>query len=274
MFDIKELREIQMYILDEVVKVCEKYNVDYWLDSGSLLGAIRHKGFIPWDDDIDIAMKQEDLEFIVPKLKDKLPSNIEIHDGRTSNYEMWGIPIKVMYKPSKIIPSKYIETSNFDEKIFIDIFSYIPVLKEKYTHMNKYLISFLTRCHTHDISSNYYKRKHKIRFYIFKFMKIFITKKVSKKIIDKYIIKNKNGESWTFNPYFWPMHVSQLFTNECYNNFKEVEFENRVYKIPVDYHQVLCKKYGENYMIPPSKREQDELKHIEGIEIYEYPWKK
>lgn len=53
-------------------KLCEKYGLSYWLDSGSLLGAVRHKGFIPWDDDIDVCMLREDMEKVIPLMKEEI----------------------------------------------------------------------------------------------------------------------------------------------------------------------------------------------------------
>ena len=68
-----ELRDIQkkgIFILDEIVHICEKNHLSYWLDYGTLLGAVRHKGFIPWDDDLDISMMREDYIKIVPLLQE------------------------------------------------------------------------------------------------------------------------------------------------------------------------------------------------------------
>ena len=76
-----KLRQNQMasvQILKTVDKVCRQYSYKYWLDFGTLLGAVRHGGFIPWDDDIDICMLREDFNNILPKLKEIYFNNPEL----------------------------------------------------------------------------------------------------------------------------------------------------------------------------------------------------
>ena len=60
--DLRQAQKIMLYIMKKIHEVCVKHNIKYWLDYGTLLGAIRHDGFIPWDDDLDICMMREDYE--------------------------------------------------------------------------------------------------------------------------------------------------------------------------------------------------------------------
>ena len=77
--DPKELRKAQLIMLDMLVEfdaICQKHNLKYWLDSGTLLGAVRHKGFIPWDDDIDLSMPVEDYRKFKKIANNELSDNI------------------------------------------------------------------------------------------------------------------------------------------------------------------------------------------------------
>ncbi len=94
-----ELREWQLELtefLKDFDGICRENNIPYWLDFGTLLGAIRHKGFIPWDDDADVSMRKKDIEKLLPILEQKYKNTnfiIRKRARKTNNFQ-----IRIRYK--------------------------------------------------------------------------------------------------------------------------------------------------------------------------------
>ena len=88
-YKVSQLRKVQikqLTILKEIDRICKKHNIDYWLDGGTLLGAVRHRGFIPWDDDIDIAMKASDIKQFETIAQKELPTWLFLQNRQTDPY--------------------------------------------------------------------------------------------------------------------------------------------------------------------------------------------
>lgn len=116
-----ELRQCQLIllrILKIVSYVCEKNSLTYWIDAGTLLGAVRHKGFIPWDDDIDISMPREDYEKFLKIAKDQLPEDLYVQNLDTTEFagNTW---TQIKDRKSKIVLSK---NAKYHQGLYIDIF--------------------------------------------------------------------------------------------------------------------------------------------------------
>ena len=83
--DLKHLQNVELMILKDVIDFCDKHNINYYMYAGSALGAIRHKGFIPWDDDIDIILFRKDFEKFL-SLASKLDSKYGLLSFNQENY--------------------------------------------------------------------------------------------------------------------------------------------------------------------------------------------
>ena len=80
MSNLVQVREVQLRLLDLLDGICDKYGLSYWLDYGTLLGAYRHGGFIPWDDDIDVSMPAKDYKKFLCIAQRELPDDVLVQD--------------------------------------------------------------------------------------------------------------------------------------------------------------------------------------------------
>lgn len=124
-YDPETLRRLQLALLEmlhEIDDVCRKHDITYFLDSGSALGAVRHGGFIPWDDDIDLGMMREDYERFLAIAPKALPKNLRLVEPATTEHYS-PMFAKVMKRGTKFYAKETTE-AGFDLGIFIDIFPF------------------------------------------------------------------------------------------------------------------------------------------------------
>lgn len=87
--EMKAAWSVQLDVLEQIDRICKKYNIVYYAEFGTLLGAVRHNGCIPWDDDFDISMKREDLARFIAVCKKELPEDYLVLSFREENPEYW-----------------------------------------------------------------------------------------------------------------------------------------------------------------------------------------
>ena len=124
----EHLREVQtkeLSILCAIRDVCEKNNIDYWLDGGTCLGAVRHGGFIPWDDDIDIAMRKDDIPRFVEAARRDLPPHLFMQTMETDPSCRLPI-IKVRDLNSFTVEYGDDFRRDYQKGLFVDIFPLMP----------------------------------------------------------------------------------------------------------------------------------------------------
>ena len=132
-----QLRELE--ILQAIDAVCRRHDIPYWLDSGTLLGAVRHGGFIPWDDDVDICMPLSEIPRFIEKAQKELPKDFFVQTQQTDPTVRTPYP-KVRDRRSLIVEPADDFTLPYQKGLYVDIF---PVID--YPHIPSKLIRRLAR---------------------------------------------------------------------------------------------------------------------------------
>lgn len=229
-----QLRMLEMLL--EIDRICKKYKIQYWLSSGTLLGAIRHNGFIPWDDDLDIEMLREDYIRLIKVLPYELSSKYTLQDENSDKF--------YFYHYAKIRDKFSIlnEQNGYDRKlrhkgIYIDIF-YIekhPVwlhnLSLKTTgHMYK-----IWRCSKNDESS---------------IKRVRIIYDTNKKII--YPLFRLFCRLFKVKTYVWGMGIPFYSKRDIQDLFPLTDhnFENYSFPVPHNSDGYLHRMYGDYMKLP------------------------
>lgn len=238
-----DLQKKEFEILKYFINICEKLNLTYYLVCGSALGAVKYQGFIPWDDDIDVAMPREDYEVFCNSAQQYLPDNIFVQTYRT-DFEFPQIFCKLRNSDTTYIEEAALKL-NINHGIFIDVFPLDGYPKKK---ISMCLFEIKKRLYQSVLLSAYeIKRSGKSRmlYTIYRFLGI--TKNKSgvayhyEKMIRKYKWENSsliaNHGNWQGKLEYAP--------KEQYGNGVLAEFEGRKVRIPEKYDEYLTQKYGD-----------------------------
>lgn len=250
-----DIKKIELNILDEFVDFCKKNNLKYYLAYGTLLGAVRHNGFIPWDDDIDIGMLRNDYNKMIKILQSNnncITEYIKIKTPYSKNYQ---------YPFSKILDTRtYIQEKNMKKKyttsVWIDIFP-IDFLPEndnkaikfiyKIKRMRKYLFYSFEEKY---VGGTLLKKI--FGFFIIPIISFFYQTFEIKKIIDKKAQKYNNSNSNKFAFIINGDAQKTIFPNEQLEQ-DYYSFENKMYSSFKNYELYLTKLYGNWREIPPEE---------------------
>lgn len=119
---LAQLKAVELSVLNAVGSLCDKFGINWWLDGGTCLGAMRHNGFIPWDDDIDIGMMRSDYDRFCSIAPAELPDGFSFHDSRNS--PGYAAMFCKVYKDGTLFENQEGRDSGSAMGIFVDVFPY------------------------------------------------------------------------------------------------------------------------------------------------------
>ncbi len=247
---VKKLKEIEVDILKQFIKVCDLLNLKYYIIAGTLIGAIRHKGFIPWDDDIDIAMPRDDFNTFILKGQEYLPQNLFIQTYKTDGEFLLNIA-KIRDSDTTFI-EKTSKRLNINKGIFIDIFpldNFIntPTFRIKAQKKIKVLKIAIGRKFYREKSSF----KLKLKQFISRF--IFPSSKKAMDCFEKYVTNIPKSEYC--NNYSSNYGFKEACPWQWFDNGVDVTFEGLTVKAPKNYDLYLKQIYGDYLKLPPKEKQ-------------------
>lgn len=244
---LPKLHDDILTIMDVIDNICSDYKITYYLTGGTLLGAIRHGGFIPWDDDLDIIMPRNDFERFVEIAEKSLPGNMELK-WITNDPRYFLLYAKVCLKNTSFLQE--VGKNQSDYGIFVDIFPVDSV--SEYTDAVETRKKWIKKC-----GNLMYEKKGKANSNPIKSVLLdVIPEKLIHDIAAHYMkVENRNDCACYAN--YGSQYPIKRWTMQkaFFSEPVRVKFEDRIYNAPKESTKVLESIFGKKYMeLPPEEK--------------------
>lgn len=246
MENLKNIWAVELDILERFMEVCRKYNLQYFADSGTLLGAVRHNGFIPWDDDIDLAMPRKDFNRFRKIAKEEFSTPCFVQHGFNER-GYFGGHIHIRNSNTTAILKTNWPHIRYNQGIFIDVFPLDGVIENKILHkiqdFNKKLFLSLLwlKFYRKTVSLNL-KHILLLPFTILPQNFLFALYEFNARFGN--ILPHKNIDVVAY------YGLGAVRNKEWYKEYIEHDFAGTKLRVPKEYDKIMASQYGSDYMTP------------------------
>lgn len=262
--DLRRLQMIQLDLLKEIDRVCKKNDIRYCIIAGTALGATRHGGYIPWDDDADVAMLREEYDKFVEVCFNELDeSKFYFQDNEHTKGYRWGYG-KLRRKNTKFIRLNQ-ENMPYKSGVFIDVFPLDYVPKNKLVRkFHNLQCTIVRKFMWSEIGKN--SEQNPIKKLIYKFMSIKSEKNVYKLYEKLKINSNKKKTDMVRILTFpTPNNGHYGYYERWYTDLKDIEFEGVMLPAARELEQYLTFKFGDFMTLPP-----EEQRKVHPVSSYDF----
>lgn len=259
-------RLLQLNILElivEVDRICKKNNIQYSLDGGTLLGAIRHQGFVPWDDDGDVIFTRAEYEKFFEACKDDLDTeHFFLQEYRTDEGYRWGYA-KLRLLGTDVVRKGH-ESLRFRSGVCIDIFVNDNVPDNKIVRYLYYWNNFILRKILYSEMGRHNSKSAFLRGWYNLIYKI-VPKSVPFAIRNYWASKCNEKETELVSHLLFPYPKKSCrygMPSECFKSYIDVEFEGMLFKGFEKYDKYLQLLYGDYMKLPPVEKRKGQLNPV------------
>ena len=267
--ELEELKKIQYNILLYIKEICDKYHIKYFIAFGTLLGAVRHKGFIPWDDDIDVVLLREDYERLVEVMKRECHEYYHFCDMR--NMERCHGPYAIMEDRRTCVFHERFDNKLLEEEgVSVDIFPLddVPDDIKALKKILKYQ-KFWKACNNLRISVKFSEKDTALKKTVKKISKMFVGVIGKEKIyagFNKILSRKLEGECHLVGELMCDPALKSCYRKEIFQETIELKFEKDYFPAPKNYDEFLRRSYGDYMEFPPEEERVS-------LHEYDYYWR-
>ena len=241
-------------ILQQVVKVCDNNDLDYFLIGGTLLGAVRHKDMIPWDDDIDIAMPRKDYNRFLEIAQEQLGEEYFVHSFR-SDENYWMTFAKVRKNRTFFAEKRMSMVEGGHRGIFIDIFPYDDA--QEVSNMKRNLSIFLLNKVIRPIvwyKRGFFKGRASLQMKIIGFLLTPISNRFFLKLMNDLAENKCNSKAKFFTSLSQGYYNKTAVSKSMFYPLVRLPLGDKLYNAPREYDLLLKITYGDYMVIPPEDK--------------------
>lgn len=262
-YDMSRVHSANLKILKEIDRICRKYKIQYALDAGTLIGAVRHKGFIPWDDDADIVFTRNQFEAFKKVVRRELPDTMELvepdsfHGGKA----FFDFTPRIIYKKSRMHPDSD-KMDYYDGKLnhlWVDLFIMDKLPKGKAAaEITRFLhkaVYGLAMGHRHDLDYTKYSLMYKVFVGGLATIGKFIPMKAIFFMQKAIALKDRHSKGdLRYYSNYQPDYLYVTLHKDWCEEVIDAPFEDTTLMIPKGWDPVLKEVYGDYMQLPPEEK--------------------